>query len=215
MLVAALAPARGVLAEKPTGQRKLDREMRVMERTIDEMLVESPNLLVSTGALSDGVYLEEFGAVFHFDASLVTRGWGGLDWWGGHPIRIEDDGDRIVIFKGRPDLEDEDRDAPPKKDADKKGKESGREALFSRSEKLYQRGKSEIVDVLVDYGDLLASLRDDQWIAIVADFSGSEYLAEKKISQCVAKARVGDLRAHADGSISRDALLKKVVVEER
>ena len=52
---------------------KLERQIDVMEGAIDDMLVDSPNFLVHGGDNARGLYIDEFGVIFTFDASLVSE----------------------------------------------------------------------------------------------------------------------------------------------
>ncbi len=208
-------------AEKPAGAKKLNREIGIMERTIDEVLIESANLLVSGGAMTDGIYVGDYGVVFTVDASPIPQGWRSSGWFGNH-VEFEDDGDRIIVYKDKHGWDDEDDDEgkDAKKDAKARGKgDKKRIDWFAKradhEKKMYERGKDELRDVLVDYGDMLSSLRDDQSIVLAVQLHGAEYLDDQKISQCVMTARVGDLRALTAGTITRDAMLAKVTIDER
>lgn len=218
LLAALVSPA---FAEKPAGAKKLNREIGIMERTIDEVLIESPNLLVSGGAMTDGIYVGDYGVVFTVDASPIPQGWRSSGWFSNH-VEFEDEGDRIIVYKDKHgwDEDDGDEGKDAKKDAKARGKrEKERFDWFAKrtdhEKKMYERGKEELRDVLVDYGDMLSSLRDDQSIVLAVQLHGAEYLDDQKISQCVMTARVGDLRALTAGTITRDAMLTKVTIDER
>ena len=72
LALAFLVVARPVAAAVPADSRKLSREITVIEKVMDDMLLDSKNLLVyATDHNAHGLYLDEFGVVFSFNASLV------------------------------------------------------------------------------------------------------------------------------------------------
>lgn len=203
VLLAAPAPAS---ADNPAS-KKLQREINIMERTLDDVLVDSPYILVSSHDVTKGVYVPEFGVIFTFDMSLVSSRHDGWRWWGSN-IDIDEQDDRIVIRRhGRWDDDGDD-------DAKSKDKKSWWERREADSKRCYERGKTEILDALLDYGDMMTALADDQWVLVAADLEGSEYFDDLDVSQYVVKARMGDLRAFAAGTLSRDAAIGRFVIEE-
>jgi hypothetical protein len=198
--------------------RRLERKVNVMEKVLNEVLRESPYWLVGGGSdYTRSVYLEEFGVVFSFDASLVNSDLNGLDInFDGlsflkdlKDIRIEHDGDKVIVYRdsnkdGKKDGEDEDgltfeqlRDKRREREADR-----------------YEKGKNELVEALIDYGDTLTELRDDQFVAITAFLENIDILEEDNISHLIIKAKVSDLRMLSDSKITRDELLKRLSVKE-
>jgi hypothetical protein len=226
----ALAFAGGALATAGASDGKIPdktkKQIRVMEGMLDSILLDSPNLLVAGSHVTHGVYLDEFGVVLAFEASLTG---GGLDFGRSleflKNIRVESDKDKTVIWHEKSKSEDaeedyeaqnEDDDGSGKKEEEKKvivlrpGME-GEDAVQSAKE-TYEKGRQELVDALVDYGETLTSLRDDQWVAIAAFLKDNQYFSDQKISRLVIKAHIRDLRA--SGQMSRDALLGRMVIEE-
>ena len=214
-LFAAPAPAG---ADRSTASKRLLREVEIMERTLDEVLVDSPYILVSSSnGVTKGVYVPEYGVIFTFDMNLVASryDWYGHSWNGAEIIDVDEDGEKIVIHR-RHRWDDDDDDDKDKKDEKNSSsdKKSWWEKRDADAKKCYERGKTEIVETLVDYGDMLTSLGDDQWILIAADLTGSEYFDDEDLSQYIVKAQMRDIRAYSQGTITRDALLAKVVKEE-
>jgi hypothetical protein len=58
------------------GRDRLTRKVRVMERVLDEILVQSPHVRVSGGSNTRGLVLDEFGALFTLEASLGVERFG-------------------------------------------------------------------------------------------------------------------------------------------
>ncbi len=197
-------------AVEPPANRKMERQIDVMERIIDQVLIDSPNFLVSGRGTTRGLYVGSYGAVFTFSASLVERGEHRWDFNFKDGFHIEDKDGRRVIVLDPDDLEDlEDLDEEELDDLDRTGRRGDRV-----QERLYKRGKAEMVDVLLDYGDSISTLQDGQWVAIVAYLRDSSYFVDQKISRLVLKAKIDDLRSYAGGRISEEELVKRIVEEE-
>jgi hypothetical protein len=200
--------------QKPIQSKKLTRELAIMEKIIDQMLLDSQNFLVYSQPETRGLYLEEFGILFSFQASLVNRKDKNFN-WNDFKIESDDKGNITVIpgkNKNKDDQGDEDEEAPD--ETTQRLIKKWEQSQQSREAKLYAQGKAEILDVLLDYGDTITSLRDDQWLAIAAYLKGSDYFMNNKISRLVLKARAGDIRAYGAGRLSKQAFLAKVVEEE-
>lgn len=199
----------------PIQTKKLTRELAIMEKIIDQMLLDSGNFLVYSQPETRGLYLEEFGVLFSFQASLVNRNQNGNNFdFNFNDYEVEDDGDKITIRK-----KDKEKDKDDTTDEDDEATESRLKRTWEKSQKtrearLYTQGKAEVIDILLDYGDSIESLKDGQWLAIAAYLKGSSYFLDNKISRLVLKARMGDIRAFSAGKISRESMLSKVVEEE-
>lgn len=198
----------------PIQTKKLTRELAIMEKIIDQMLLDSGNFLVYSQPETRGLYLEEFGVLFSFQASLVNRNGDGNNFdFNFNDYEVEDDGDKITIRKKdktkEKDTSDEDDEA-----TESRLKRTWEKSQKTREARLYTQGKAEVIDILLDYGDSIESLKDGQWLAIAAYLKGSSYFLDNKISRLVLKARMGDIRAFSAGKISRESMLSKVVEEE-
>src|SRR5262245_40015716 len=141
-------------AGPPSAEKKRAREIGIMERTLDQVLVDSRHLLVSSHSVTEGIYVDGVGAVFTFTMDLVPRDWdlGGLGffnsahYWNGSHVEVEDEGDKIIIYKNRggddeEDDEGEDAKAPKKKTAKEK-----EEAVAKWEEKAREYGKKQYAD---------------------------------------------------------------------
>src|SRR5690606_27188523 len=127
----------GAFAQDRSTSRKALKQISVMEQILDQVLIESPNFLVPGRGNARGIFLEEFGVLLTFEASLVQRDWD--DWKWKNEFRIENDenGERIIVI---PD--------PGSKNDDKgSNRESRRRPT---EERLYEGGKEEIEDMILD-----------------------------------------------------------------
>jgi hypothetical protein len=210
-----LAPT-GAFAQDAVPKR-LERKINVMEKVLNEVLRESPYWLVGGGGdYTRSVYLEEFGVIFSFDASLISNSadsgnieLNGLSFLKDlKDIRIEQDGDKVIVYR--------DNDKDGKKDADDEGLtfEELRDKRREREANRYEEGKDELIDTLIDYGDTLNELRDSQFVAITAFLENIDLMEDNEITHLILKSKVGDLRQLADGQITRDEWLKRLSVTE-
>ncbi|TPW05917.1 MAG: hypothetical protein FD129_2711 [bacterium] len=200
------------------------REITVLEKVIDEMLLDSKNLLIYTaGGVTHGLYMDEFGVLFSFEASLVDRS-DDIPW----PKELRenytfetDEHGNLVIRKGKkstPDAPDApETPKPPKPGENPKSSPTPRAWIDKQAIKqatLYEAGKGEIIETLIEYGESMNSLRDSQWLCFAAFLKNSDFFLEKRISRLVVKARMSDLRSYAQGRLDRKQMLAKVVEEE-
>jgi len=203
----------GLLAgDAAAGPRSKEaRQIRLFEHIVDEMLVDSPNWLVQGRHEARGVYVQGDGAIFTFDASLVGSGWGGWDgghkWWN---FWDDDDHDRVIIIgKDRWDDDDEDDDGDRRSRRD-----DYYDREMKRQERRYERGKAEIVEMIVDFGDVLSVLADDEFLQIEAFLERADYFYEKDLDQLSMRVKMSDVRAYADGKIDEKALVEKIETKE-
>jgi hypothetical protein len=205
-LLLGLAASEALGADRP--ERKMVRQIGVMESIVDQMLVDSPNLLIFGRDVTRGLYIDGFGAVFTFEASLVEKD--KHDWeWGNFPFKIkEQDGKRVIIIEGDEDL-DEEKIAEKVEEAEKRDARRG-----SIQEELYKAGKAEIVETMIDYGETMSALKPGEHLAIAAYLRDASYFTQNKISRLVLKAKIDDLRAYSEGKISEEEMVKRIRTEE-
>lgn len=194
-----------VCADDPSASKKTMRQIGVMEKIIDQILIDSPNFLVSGGDNTRGLYIDQFGAVFGFEASLVSQWFDFGDIFSGLKDRISidtnEDGDQVVTIR-------------------KFGKDGKEEEVVIEKEKgrteeeIYNDGKEEMVQTMLDYGETMSSLRDGQWVVIAAFLKGADYFKERQISRLILKAKIDDLRAYSAGRLSESAARSRVLIEE-
>jgi hypothetical protein len=193
----------------------MDRQIELFERILDDVLVESPNWLVQGHHETRGRYHAGEGVRFSFDASL-TSGWGDhwMDgrWWKG----LWHDDDHVVILRG-----DDDDDEKADQD-DKKVSRDDRRALrkswidheLKREERLYKRGKAELVDAILQNAELLNAVPDAEFITIDVDLGNAEIFDEKNMDELTLKAKMADVRAFSDGKIDEKTMVERVQVQE-
>jgi hypothetical protein len=214
LLLGLLFVTRVDASEAPVS-RKMARQIDVMERIIDQVLIDSPNFLVHGRDNARGLFLEEFGVLFTFDASLV-RGKGEdysklfQKWEKGFRIEKDDEGKTVLVI---PDFSADEEDLEEAEEV-AEGVRSWREREADRENRLYLRGKAEMVDVLLDYGDTVTTLDDDRWVAIVAYLRDSALFEVEDFSKLILKAKVGDLRKYASEEISEEEMIKRIVETE-
>lgn len=183
---------------------RLDRKVRVMERVLDEVLIQSPNVVVSARGVTRGLVLEEYGALFTLEASVGTEMF---------LLALPEVPDAPTVMMGSGDEE-------PVIVAPRRLDHAGHEDrwLEKSKEKRAEQCrafKSEMIDAIVDYGVTLTELRDDQWLAVVAFLDSRPLLGGGEGSRLMLKVKMRDLRQHSAGALSRDAVIKRVIVEER
>jgi len=195
-----------VRAQSPNRDRKMNREIHVMENILDQVVIDSRNVLVPSRHSVHGVYLPEFGVMFTTEASLLHRDW---DWdhdWNWR--NIEHKGDKIIIHKNSWEDEDDDDDV-----RDKSGK-TWSQRRKERSEKLYTQAKVELIDALLDYGDTISGLKDTESIGLTVYLGDDDYFDDLNFSRLVMKARMSDIRAYSEGRIDRKQMEARLTLDE-
>jgi hypothetical protein len=180
---------------------KLQKQIKLIEQVISEVIVESPNWLVSSGGPVTGTYLEGYGAVFSFDASLVGSKSSGTSWGKlGKGFIVWDDKKEKFTFESDEKTDEE---------------ESLRDRKDKREDRRYERGKEELAEALIDYADALSELADEEWVVLVVALDEDhDYFQEQDLHRLILKAKVGDLKRHAAGSLADSELASRIAVEQ-
>lgn len=198
--------------------RKLSRKINVFERILSDVLHDSPYWLIHGSNPAHGIYLDGFGVLFCFEASLVSNQWSvgrnfisGLRDYriqvdGGRFIILNDDDDNMEIIIDGEELDDMDKDEIEEYIADRKMSRAKREKKEARR---YERGKEELIEMLIDYGDNLPGLKDNEWVAITAFLDGDDFFEDNDCEHLVIKAKAGDLKSGLD----EEEMMKLIVVE--
>lgn len=214
----ALTAAQAAAVEPPPS-RKMARQIEVMEKIIDQVLLDSPNFLIRGTPVARGSYIPGTGVLFTFDASLVEHDWSDLDpkKWNLGGFRVETrDGQRVIIIDDGKDRDKEkgDEDAQKEDEQIEGDLQDWRDERRARSERVYVRGKTEMVDVLLDYGDTLTTLDPDQWVIIQGFLTDEDFVDRARFSRLILKAKIGDLQAYTAGKLSEEDMVKRIVEEE-
>jgi hypothetical protein len=181
---------------------KLEKQIQVMERILDEVLVDSQNVLVGSHNPSNGVYLDEFGVVFSIEAALLPMDRRGGFWDWNKMKMHKEDGKWVIDFND--DEDDSSNDKADKDDEDDADDEAKTDA------ELYQGAKEELITALLEYGDTLAGLQDNQSVAIAVFMDTDDFFRKRDISTLVIKAKMSDLRSGR----SRKDMESRLVIDE-
>jgi hypothetical protein len=190
--------------------RKMDRQIELFERVLDDALVESPNWLVQSQREARGRYRAGQGATFRVDASLVGSNWGGSKWFG----NWWDDDDRIIIIGDDDWDEDDDADRKSSREKRVEKKKKWLDRQLKRDERLYSRGKVEILETIADYGDVLSGVPAGESLVIEMDLERAELFEEKDLSTLTFSVKMSDVRAYADGQLDEKAFITRIQVSE-
>jgi hypothetical protein len=194
---------------------KMDRQIRVAERCLDEMLLDSPDWLFPGIGNARGVYLPGSGAIFTFTASLTDIGWGSRDgfslfgshiYLGGHRHR------HFIVNRS----DDDDVEVRIKKDKDDDDDEwiMDDKTYEKRLQRKYDRAKEELMDALLDFGDILKEVPGSETVVVEGRLHDIELTNDREIVKLSMKARMDDLRAFAGGSLQESDMRSRVTVTE-
>ena len=204
--VAMLVIAGGAaFASPPSAPEKLARQIDVMSRIVDKVLLDSPNFLVHAGDNVTGFYLPDYGAVFAFEASLTDEYFDGnaFSWWPGGVEFRKEDGNKTIVIKRKHSSHD-------------KGKgDDDDEAQAKDPAKLYDLGKEELVQMLLDYAETLSGLPSGQSVVIVANVKNDRLWKDHKGHQQLdIRVSGDDLKAFANDRLSESDLKSRMKIEE-
>lgn len=196
-----------VMAQDSPVPRKLKRQIDVLEQVLNQVLLDSPNFLVSGRNAAGGLYLDEYGVLMTFSASLVQKDkeW---NWSWNNKFKVEHEDGKIIVYMDDDEADDKDADEIRKEFSEWQDKKNVQE------ERLYERGKTEIMDMMLDYGDTVSGLRDNQWLTVAAFLGKNDFFQDRKISHLVIKAKMADLKSYGAGSIDEKSMRERIVVEE-
>lgn len=172
--------------------RKMQREIRMMERSLDDMLVDSPNFLVPGYDNARGIYVPGTGMIFTFKSSLTAS------------RNFTINGKRGWMFWDDEEGRDEDRES----------RRGTRSRGMAREERQYKRGTDELMELLLDEADSFTTLKAGEWVQLIAFFDDVDYLFDKDVDHLALKVKVDDLRAFADKKLSEEQAKAKMVKDE-
>lgn len=194
---------------------KVTRQIGVMEKIIDQVLIDSPNFLVMGGDNARGLYIEELGALFTFEASLTggmfnLRALGDLS--NRFEMKTDEDGNQIFVIK-KGEKEKRVKEKGEHRSSSDRGEADASDEGMDEAER-YEKGKAELIDTVLDYGETLTTLKDGQSVVLAAFLSDSDLFKKKEISRLVIRAKIADLRAYAAGTLSESGAKSRIMVEE-
>jgi hypothetical protein len=187
-------------ADSQTGRSgrsdRLDRQLGIFEKVLDDMLVESPNFLVQDRNEAQGMYIDGEGAMFTFRVALNSRNWDHHWNWIGDGVRI--------IF-------DDDKDRDDRRSRDER---NYKDRELDEQEQLYADGKQEIVETLRDFGAVLSALDDNDRIELRIRLRSAAYFKEHDLRKLTVSVSMADVRAFAAGDMGEDRFADRVHFEE-
>jgi hypothetical protein len=217
-LVGLAVLAQTAFAAGPVTPQKMLRQIGVMEKIIDKVLVDSPNVLVSGMGNTRGLYVEPFGVVFTFTASILrgdsplaplSEAWSFSTQDDLYDITTDKDGNQVItIKKGK--KQEKDKDAQADAESDKEGEKGWQ----TERVKKYESAKAELVQTMLDYGETITSLKAGQTLLIAGFIKDDDFFKEEKISRFVLQAKVDDLRAFASGELTESVMRSRIQTEE-
>jgi len=185
------------------------RQIGVMEKIVNQVLVDSPNFFIQERENCRGMYVKDEGLVFTFSASLVEKDWDldKLMKWGDVTVEKTEDG-----YTVRRNEKDKDKDKGEDKDDedDEDMEDMDVAALRKKQERTFLRGKAELIDVILDYGDTMTTLDPGKYLTIVGYLRDSDYFEEEGFSRIILKAKIDDIRAYGTGKITEDDMVKRI-----
>jgi len=228
LVSAGLTPAGA--QEKKT---KVDRQIGVMEKVIDGMLVDSPNFLVAGKEVTEGFELEDYGAVFTFEASLtgpygfMSGSRSAFNFWPfrgnkKHVVVLRDgddkkmeikiDGKKMIVKNGGVWVDGDGEEHKLSDDEDLKvfDEKSYREDQLKK----YEAAKEELIKVLMDYGETLRALPAGQSVRIIARLDDLDLPEGKDVRKLTVRAKIDDLRAYGEERLSESAMRAKIEMKE-
>ena len=205
ILIVLLLASTAVFAQGDRGSEKLQKQISIMEKIIDEAMVESANALVKSTHPTRGVYLEGYGPVFALEVGLVDERfkWDKLskllEFGDGYSVvkeEKEEGGETIITIKKKKGGEDVVVD----------------EEVVS-AEKRWTLVKEELVEVIRDYGDTIARAKPDEWFTIFATPLSGSWDSEKT-DRLVVRVQMKDITDYNSGKMDDRSFAGKVQVQE-
>lgn len=186
------------------GSDQINRRVRSMEKTLDHLMLDSPNFLVQRGRNAHGVYVPDYGVVLTFNAAINAD-----DSW--VEVFGDNDDSRVVIRSGHHSHHHGKRTM-----LRLLGVNVGSHRRYQDDDPLdlFQEGKAELVEMLLDEAEALSSLPAGQWVVISGYVDDDTLRDEKEISRLILRVRTDDLKAYADKKLSQEAATAKIQVEE-
>ena len=197
--------AGGARASDPPGSDRINHQVRSIEKALDHLMLDSPNFLVQRGRNAHGAYLPDYGLVLTFNAAINADN-------GSVEILGDDDDSRVVIRTGDRWHRHGNRTVMRLR-----GVNIGSRRHHDDSDdplELYQEGKAELVEMLLDQAGALSALPAGQWVVVSGSVDDETLREGKKITRLVLRVRTDDLKAYADRRLSDEEATARIQVEE-
>ncbi len=183
--------------------KRISKQISIMEKILDEALVESRFALVRSTHPTHGVYIEDYGPVFTLEVGLVdSEGWFGGSIWSnlGKDFSIiteeDEDGEKVITIRS----------------GSKKGKKADNEDVMGDEEK-YGKVKDEIIEVMRDYGDTIAKAKPNEWFTVFASPLHTSW-GDDGYHRLVLRVQMKEISAFTSGKLSEDKFAQKVQITE-
>ena len=89
------------------------------------------------------------------------------------------------------------------------------EAEEFEPEEVYENGKKEMMQTMIEYGETLTFLGDEDYLVVAAFMEKLDFWKDKdRPSRMILKAKMKDLREAGAERISEDAAMSRISVEE-
>jgi hypothetical protein len=197
--------AGGARASDLTGSDRINHQVRSIEKTLDHLMLDSPNFLVQRGRNAHGVYIPDYGLILTFNAAInADNSW--VEIFG-------DDDDSRVVIRSRDRWHRHGNRAVLRLLGVSVGSHGHHDDADDPLE-LYREGKTELVEMLLDQAGALSSLPTGQWVVVSGSVDDETLREEKKITRLVLRVRTDDLKAYADRKLSDEEATAKIRVEE-
>ncbi|MBU1949852.1 MAG: hypothetical protein KJ927_14155, partial [Candidatus Eisenbacteria bacterium] len=85
---------------------------------------------------------------------------------------------------------------------------------LKRQARRYERGKEEIVETMMDLGDIFSNLDENNVLEIKVKLRNAEYFEDNDMRTLKMTLRLGDLRAYTNDKLSEEQLIEKIKIEE-
>ncbi len=191
-------------AEESPGAR-LERQVRVMERVVDEILVQSENAAVSGLGSTRGLVLDGYGALFTVETSVIGS------------VAFPDGSSSFAVTVGEgwaPRAPRAPRGAEEKElhEIQKQWKEQREKTAKEQKERM-DALITEVKGALLDYGGTLGELGNESRVTIAVFWGGRASLGRASEQRLLITAQMRDLRAHLAGNLDRTTALGRITVE--
>lgn len=197
--------AGGARASDLPGSDRINHQVRSIEKALDHLMLDSPNFLVQRGHNAHGDYLPDYGLILTFNAAINADN--------GYVEIFGDDDDSHVLIRSGDRWHHHENRTVLRMLGVNVGSHRHHDAADDPLE-LYQEGKAELVEMLLDQAGALSALPAGQWVVVSGSVNDEMLREEKKITRLVLRIRTDDLKAYADRKLSDEEAAGKIQVEE-